>query len=307
MTLAIRFKNHAFTCAGLGFLALAKLQHLLRGYKTPRPFSPADAERTVAYDLRVVEEWERALEQYGVGPGTFVGRSILELGPGPDLGVGVTLLAKGAASYAAMDVHRLAFDAHPAFYERLFQSLDLDHEAATALQADIRAAQNERPTRRLEYLVRKDFDLPAAFAGRKFDLFVSQAAFEHFDDVERTIQDLSTLAADNARLVFGVDLKTHSRWISERDPLNIYRYGDGLYRALSFKGSPNRVPLSSYVKALTEAGWTDIRTFDEVAVDEADFAAVKSHLHPRYRQDENRYLWVVLCARRGGAASPASA
>src|SRR5690606_28352689 len=152
---------------------------------------------------------------------------------------------------AAMDVHRLAFDAHPAFYESLFRSLHLEPAAAAALQADIRAAQNEQPTRRLEYLVRDDFDLLTAFAGRKFDMFVSQAAFEHFDKVERTIQDLSALAADDAQLVFGVDLKTHSRWISDRDPLNIYRYGDGIYRALSFKGSPNRVPLSSYVRALT--------------------------------------------------------
>jgi hypothetical protein len=298
MTIALRLKNHALTLAGVGFLGLAKVQHLLRGYKTPRPFSPAEADRTVAYDLRVVEEWERALRQYQPGADSFARCSILELGPGPDLGVGVTLLAKGATSYAALDVHRLAFEAHPEFYEQLFKTLPLTPEASDALRADIRAAQQERASQRLQYLVRDDFDLRRAFAGRKFDLFVSQAAFEHFDNVERTIQDLTSLAADDARLVFGIDFKTHSRWISDHDPLNIYRYGDRLYGALSFKGSPNRVPLSTYVQALSRAGWTDIRTFDEVAVEAADFARIRDHLNPRYREDENRYLWVMLCARR---------
>src|SRR5690606_14601655 len=108
------------------------------------------------YDLRVVEEWERALLQYEPGSDSFGRRSILELGPGPDLGVGVTLLAKGASSYAALDVHRLAFDAHPEFYERLFKALSLDSEGADDLRADVRAAQQERPTQRLQYLVRDD-------------------------------------------------------------------------------------------------------------------------------------------------------
>ena len=44
--------------------------------------------------------------------------------------------------------------------------------------------------------------------------------------------------------VSGLCLKTHSRWIRNRDPNNIYRYPDWLYRLFQFRGSPKDQALS---------------------------------------------------------------
>jgi hypothetical protein len=56
-----------------------------------------------------------------------------------------------------------------------------------------------------------------------------------------------------------IDLKTHSRWIRDHDPNNIYRYSNAIYRALWFRGIPNRVRPYEY-RAIFEAhGWTNVR------------------------------------------------
>ncbi|MGE0799933.1 MAG: class I SAM-dependent methyltransferase [Lautropia sp.] len=304
----IRLRQYAFWWIGLAFLILAKLQHLTRGYRTPRAFSAADTERSIDYVRREVAEWQAALIRYGEPQRPFAGRRILELGPGPDLGVGVALLANGATSYAAMDVHELAYGEYGDYYPRLLTALGTSPELTVELQAAVTAARQGNPLERLEYRVRPDFDLVDAFRGRRFDLFVSQAAFEHFDDIERTIASLSRLAAADARLVFGIDFKTHSRWVGDKDvdPLSIYRYSDWLYRLLSFRGIPNRRPYSAYAAALAANGWTDLRYFDESSVDPETFAQVRPHLQPQFRADENRLLWIMLCARRAAPSAPAT-
>ena len=56
-------------------------------------------------------------------------------------------------------------------------------------------------------------------------------------------------------IVAEVDLMTHSRWIREKDPLNIYRYPQWLYRLFYFRGQPNRVRPSRYREAFQRLGW----------------------------------------------------
>ena len=92
-----------FYAAGMGFMALAKAKHLLRGYTTPKPFPVSQTDRCIDYDVEVVEDWLRYYPD-------IQGKDILELGPGSDLGIGCYLLKKGAARYYAVDRHPLAHD-----------------------------------------------------------------------------------------------------------------------------------------------------------------------------------------------------
>ena len=82
----------------LGFAALGanKIRHALQGYKTPRTFSHKDVEKGIEYIFKVVMEWEENLVEYTGEQNPFGNKDVLEVGPGPDLGTGVILLAKGA-------------------------------------------------------------------------------------------------------------------------------------------------------------------------------------------------------------------
>jgi SAM-dependent methyltransferase len=307
-----------YKSTGLALLALNKLRYAARGYRDPRPFSVSDIDRTIAYDLAVIEAWRRQLGAYLGTEFSFADRSILELGPGAELGVGLALLAMGARRYTAIDANALAGATPRAFYERLLDRLASDAvpgglgaatEAANAaivksaaMRADLLALldrASDATAGRLRYICRRDFDLTAA-GPEPFDLAVSHAAFEHFDDLPRTLAQLREVVREGGLLVAQVDLMTHTRWIRERDPLNIYRFDDSLYGRLRFGGAPNRVRPHEYERMLREAGWRDARAFADQTLPAGYLETVRGSLAPRFRPDENRMdsLSIYLCARR---------
>jgi SAM-dependent methyltransferase len=233
------WSHTAWFAAGLGFLALAKAKHLLRGYTTPKPFGLDQADRCIDYAVGLGSMYAAALRRRGVD---LTGREVLELGPGSDLGVGLHLLRQGAARYLGFDRHDLASQAPAAFYERM---------AARGL-ADLAALRDGR----VALTVDEHFDLAAL--GQRFDVVVSNAAFEHFDDVGRTVAQLGQVVRPGGVALISVDLQTHSRWIRERDPNNIYRYPPWLYRLFAFPGQPNRVRPGAYRAFFEQQGWQGV-------------------------------------------------
>jgi SAM-dependent methyltransferase len=296
-------RNAFFFGAGIVFLGLAKAKNVLRGYSTPRPFDHSDTERNVAYDIKVVDQWLVHLASYTGTRADLTGKNVLELGPGSDLGIGLLLLAKGAARYNAYDVNDLARSAPDAFYQALFRSLkSIDAGAdiqrlAGSLHSLVSGAAGE-----LNYVVRGDFDLVAAFGRSTIDLIFSQAAFEHFDDLEATIAGLSAVCKPGAVIVAEIDLQTHSRWIRTKDPNNIYRYPPALYNLFRFRGSPNRVRPYRYRELFQRHGWTNVLSTALTSLD--GHSNGMSGLSRRFADGVNQMdqLTVLLCATK----SPAS-
>jgi SAM-dependent methyltransferase len=285
--------------AGVGFLMLAKAKNMLHGYSTPKTFPLSETDRCVAYDLQVVDEWLHYLRTYWAAEGVDLrGKNILELGPGSDLGVGLYLLAKGAAGYHACDVNDLSKNAPAGFYASLIKQIGArDASVDTAsLRSQIDLAKNGS-TSRLHCVVRKDFDLVAAFGSNTMDLVFSQAAFEHFDDVGRTVQQLSAVCKPGAIIVAEIDLKTHSRWIRDKDPNNIYRYSDAVYGAFWFRGMPNRMRPYQYRDLFERYGWSEISI---IPIEQANGVDGEFPVHRQFKHSRNQmsYLSIVLCARK---------
>ena len=286
-------------------LAANKLRHAVRGYRRPRPFPVTEFERAVDYDLGVVAAWRRRLRDYLGRDHELAGQRVLELGPGADLGVGLHLLQLGAARYDAFDVHNLAVAAPRAFYDRLLARLQEIERSGTDMRIDRTEfeRQLDRALRgegdRLHYVCRPDFDL-AVFGERTIDLVVSQAAFEHFDDVAAVMRGLSRIVKPGGLLVAEIDLQTHTRWIRERDPLNIYRYGDRVYDLFRFRGSPNRARPGEYAAHLAEHGWERVVIVPDRVADEAYVASVRPALAARFRGEGESlgYLSIYVCATR---------
>jgi len=305
----LRFKSALLFCAGLLFLLLAKVKHSMLGYSSPKPFDLADTERCATYDIEVVDGWLTHLgDHLGADANLAIaGKDVLELGPGSDLGIGLYLLSKGVRTYSACDVNDLAVAAPDEFYEVLLNRVSLGLEAGRVdqLRADLASTREGRQSP-LNYVVREDFDLVEAFGENVIDIVFSQAAFEHFDDFDATVRSLSAVCRSGAVIVAQIDLKTHSRWIRDKDPNNIYRYPEWLYSALAFRGAPNRVRPNRYVNAFERHGWTGVTVtpvsrlgaFDDFGVDAAF----------RDRASQMDLLSVVLCARRArkvsGGGSP---
>ncbi|MGA2265452.1 MAG: methyltransferase domain-containing protein [Phycisphaerae bacterium] len=313
-TLAPARPIHALWFAlGLTAMAANKVRHLLWPYHRPRPFSPDDFTAAAEYDLRVFENWKAHLHESLGRPYDWTGKTVLELGPGPDLGTGVLALAAGASRYAAFDRFPLARTRSLAFYDHLLKRLParlgIDVPKVARLRQQVVGAMTGCPSP-LTYVHRKDFDLSAAglfadkfadkLAKQPADLIISQAAFEHFDDPAATIAQLGRLAAPGATFLAVVDLQTHTPLLRDRDPLNIYRFSPRLYRLLSFAGCPNRARPWDYVQWLEQGGWKNVQVRPLSLLDREYLRAVTPHLAEPFRREEAymELLGMVLVATR---------
>ncbi|NJD08743.1 MAG: class I SAM-dependent methyltransferase [Methylococcaceae bacterium] len=292
-------KNIFYYLCGIVFLALAKLKNVLMGYSSPKPFDVSEAEKCIDYDIGVVDHWLRQLADYTKGEYSIVGKSVLELGPGSDLGIGLYLVSKGCSQYNACDVNNLVATVPESFYDKFLARL-----AATSAEVDIPAlaeqlknARTGQPSK-LRYVVRDDFNIVSAFGRSSIDLVFSQAAFEHFDDIEATVSQLSEVCKPGAVLVIEIDLMTHSRWIREKDPNNIYRYPGYIYNMFWFRGIPNRVRPLQYKAAFERFGWTDITITPLRKIEDREQAYSGMAKDFTDGESQMEYLTVMLCARK---------
>lgn len=255
-------RNLEMTVLGLGFLGLAWGKNKLNGYTTPNGVATSDPEGQIAYLLDIFASLRRFMP-----PGFDLrGRDVLELSPGASRGNGVLFLALGARSYHAIDVFDLASGEDPGFYGRL---LDRFPEGRASDRERARAFAGASGLREFGYAVARDFDIPRLAGGRMFDLIVSCAAFEHYEDPASAIAAMTQVARPGCEAVHIIDLQTHSRWIREHDPNNIYRYPEALYRLFAFPGQPNRQRPADYVRDFESRGWSDVRFVPSRRIDPA--------------------------------------
>ncbi|MDR0733090.1 MAG: class I SAM-dependent methyltransferase [Dysgonamonadaceae bacterium] len=290
--------NGFYFCAGILFLLLAKIKNNTLKY-SPKPFSTTETERCIKYDIHVVDDWLNHLKEYA-SDYIIQDKHVLELGPGSDLGAGLYLLSKSVKKYTAVDVYDLASDVSPDFYHAFFTYLQEKEQVHTDLLEKELFKTRQHQNDQLNYVCRSDFNLIKAVGGDKVDLIFSNAAFEHFPDFRKTIQDMSKVVASGSLLVVSIDLQTHSRWIRDKDPNNIYRYSDWFYKLFNFQSSPNRIRPWQYKEALEQNGWKDIVIQPGIRLDNRRLNYFQNYLNPKFRDAVNQmdYLTVWIYATK---------
>lgn len=297
---AMNSKNWLYYFIGSIILPLNYTRHSLFGYRTPRDFSINQISRSLDYDFSITESLDSCISGYTQQSCFLKDKVVLELGPGPDLGIGLILLADGIKKYIAFDINRLITARPLEFYKGLFRRIkdryptcDIDF-----LKEELKKCFKEK-SKTLSYIVDKNFTVSKI--KDKVDLVFSHAAFEHFDDIERTIKGLNETVNSDGILIANIDLTTHTRWIKDIDPLNIYRYSDFYWNLFRFKGSPNRIRTFEYKKFLETNGWFDIRIIPKNILKDEYLYSTNPALYKRFKKmdpSEMKILNFILMARK---------
>ncbi len=287
-------KNTFLYFIGVVLLALAKRKDVFKGYFSPKPFNVSDIEKCIEYDLKVVDKWLLYIKEYTHCSNFINTKNILEIGPGRDLGTGLYLLFKGGKQYNACDVNDLMLFTPDEFYKQLFSKFK-----ATFLEDEFSKFKSGEPSK-LNYLVRKDLNIVSAFGVGTIDLVFSQAVFEHINNIDSMIEQISKVCKPRAILVAEVDLRTHSkyRYIVDKDPNNIYRYHRAIYNIFSFRGIPNRIRPFQYKEILQRHGWENIVITPLLTL--SNTVKKCSGLNKDFIDEKNQmdYLSIMICARK---------
>jgi len=295
-------KNCLYYFAGLVFLFLAKVKSILQGYTTPKTFGINEIQKSVEYDINIVDGWLTNLKKYTNDDSMdlLLNKSILELGPGSDLGVGLYILSKSAKDYNAIDINNLIKNTPEQFYTAFFKYLkgkkNTDVENLKLELSKTQKGNNER----LNYIYNKKFDIVKALGASKIDIVFSNAAFEHFDNINKSIEGVSKCVVSGAKFIVLIDLKTHSRWIRDKDPNNIYRYSKWIYSLFKFSGTPNRVRPYQYKEALEKNGWKDIEIIADTKLEDKKLSSIKNYVNQEFIHEKNQmgYLSVWIYATK---------
>jgi len=264
-------QNAMLHAAGFAMGTANAVRHRIQGYVSPRPFSPADVDRTIKHTIDVVDRLEAH------GGIDWRGQRVLELGPGSDLSTGAVILSRGAAGYHAIDRFDNRYQADRSLYEKLGKALGsvVPEERLTFTQAGF-------PELRV--------------VGGKYDLIVSNATLEHIAEIPEVFRSLRRLAAPGGRMIHHVDGQTHMRWIKDVDPLNILRYSEFTYNhLLMFPGAPNRLRADDYVDAAHSTGWTGVEVRGDVTANDRYLADAR-FAKPYRRVERLRLLTFTLVA-----------
>lgn len=284
-----------YKITGAVFLLLSKIKFLLFGYTSPKPVT---IDKCIEYDLKTVNLWLFYLTLYTEEKNYILGKNVIELGPGAGLGAGLSLLSKGALKYSAIDINMMLGGASSGFYEKFLEYLKKNDETVDVeyLREELEKFEKGRGEK-LNYICRADFDILSAFGESKIDIVFSFAAFEHFDNIEETVRQLSLVCRHGAVIIAQVDLQTHSRWIREKDPNNVYRYSGAFYNLVDFRGIPNRIRPFQYKDIFSRYGWDNIKI--------APLTSLKDNkgrilLNKKFDDSANQmdFLSVMLCARK---------
>jgi SAM-dependent methyltransferase len=210
-------------------------------------------------------------------------------------------LSKGAAKYYTIDVNDLVGGCPPQLYDLFFEYLKLkEPESDISFLREQLTLHQQGLASCLNFTQREDFNIELAFEKESVDVVFSQAAFEHFDDVSNTVQQLSAVTRSGGVAVIQIDLKTHTRLIRAKDPLNIYRYSPSMYRLFNFRGMPNRVRPFQYKEFFEQNGWVDFHIFALSTLNAVELELITPHLFQDYQDERNQmhYLSIMICARK---------
>ena len=191
---------------------------------------------------------------------SFAGATVLEIGPGDNLGVALCLVAWGADRVVCID---------------RFDCLGRHHyngELYRALLSGLAPAERDRVRRNCPWVERPAPDaleglihyLPGtelescarALAPYRFDCVVSNAALEHLVDVAGGFAQLLPSLKSDAWMFHEVDLRCHSRFVAV-SPLHFLTVPEPVWHLMGSRlGAPNRLRINGYRKIFAEAGFT---------------------------------------------------
>jgi SAM-dependent methyltransferase len=245
----------------------------LRGHLSGSTGLSMSVEDAADYARRVVADYIT----YGAGGDTqrLIGKDVLEVGPGDNLGVAFLLLAKGARTVTCVDGFAPNFDAdHNArIYAAIYNALSVEeqqnvhdvialHSDGTATVGGVRLV--------CRYEVPMDA-ITSPLPSQSYDIVISRAVLEHLGDLQSGWKNMVQCLRPDGEMWHKVDFRCHNLF-GQIHPLYFLTVPDAIFTPIS-RPDPtlNRLRSPTY-RELAAEYFQESRSYITHIVGEKEFA-----------------------------------
>lgn len=289
-------KQAIYYFLGLFIGLSSRLKKFILGLKSPRPrmLSLNDYQKNLTYDQEILHTILNLSEK----PDLFSDKNILEVGPGPDLMLGLLTLEAGAKSYSAIDYFPV-LSAPVLFYEKIKNDLKTPI-ALKAVNHLINSLSKSEAIDSFEfsYKIRGIEELTNEPA--KYDIIISKDVLEHVEDLNASFAAMRKSLVPGGIMIHKIDFQTHTSFIQDKDRLNFLRYSENIYtKFVKFKGGPNRLRLPELVILAQKNGFKIEKMHIDKEMGISELAQVKKYLSEYYRKMPDNSLiplsaWIIF-------------
>lgn len=237
---------------------------VVQRYRASRAAPYRPEKNSVDYIEGVFENSSRLIRSRHPISGT-----VMEIGPGGNLGGLLMYLAAGCERGVAFDLVELVTDQQDLY-------ADLASDAGELLK-------------RIEYRVGEPIE-QTSIPSESFDIIFSAACLEHVGDPDAALRSIFRLLEPGGVTTHSIDLRDHRDFGA---PLAFLRYSDRVWRAASSRRLvTNRWRASDWQRGFEAVGFTDIdvEVFEEVPATDR----MRAQFHRRFRNNDLADLGALI-------------
>ena len=276
-------------------------------------------------DLRQIDRtFERYLKYSSLTRETLKDKTVLEIGPGDNIGVALRFLAAGAKRVVCLDkfVHYQDGPVHLRLYRALRATLPAEDQARFDQVVNLDSTV-KLDTSRFQWIYGKGIeDTDSLFAPGSFDVIVSAAVLEEIYDTDLAFNKMDRLLAPGGYTIHKIDLRDYEMFHKHGfHRVEFLTIPDFVYRFMTqSSGQPNRKLVDYYRGKMAELGYDStihiamaangkemeeyklklVKGVDYTEESLQSYRAMRPRLLPRYQSlsDEDLITEAILLAGR---------
>lgn len=263
-----------------------------------------DIERSHKHVLSIFEQYTLGLKDAGLSPDYFKGKTILEIGPGSNLGVELCFIGKGAKRAYALDRFKDVQSTPKVaeLYERIIQQMPEEEKVRVKAVYKTEKGLPVIDENMVSYLgecaledVLSKFKHPSGNCSLKVDVVVSHLALEHVAKLSKGIFMVSQMLNPGGICIFTCNLKSLGGvYMHHTEPLRLLNYSESLWQKMfSERGGSNRVRAFGYRKRLEVNNFSilSFEVLEKMSLEELD--KIRWNFDRKFRSLSNDELCIL--------------